>query len=88
MQDIQTYIESNRQRFLAELLDLLRLPSISADPAFKKDVERAAEFVADSLRKAGAEQVEIVPTAGHPVVYGEKIIDPALPTVLVSAEGR
>jgi acetylornithine deacetylase/succinyl-diaminopimelate desuccinylase-like protein len=83
MQNVQTYIESNRQRFLEELLDLLRLPSVSADPAFKNDVERTAEFVADSLRKAGADQVEIVPTAGHPVVYGEKIIDPALPTVLV-----
>jgi acetylornithine deacetylase/succinyl-diaminopimelate desuccinylase-like protein len=61
----------------------LRIPSISADPAFKNDVLKTAEFVANKLTEAGADKVEICPTAGYPIVYGEKIIDPALPTVLV-----
>jgi acetylornithine deacetylase/succinyl-diaminopimelate desuccinylase-like protein len=77
------YLEANKERFLNELLDLLRIPSISADPAFKADVLRTADFVAQKLTEAGADKVEICPTAGYPIVYGEKIIDPALPTVLV-----
>lgn len=77
------YIESNRQRFLDELFDLLRIPSISADPAFAGDVKKCAEAVANHLRAAGADNVSIEPTAGHPIVYGEKITDPALPTVLI-----
>lgn len=76
------YIKQNEQRFLDELFDLLRIPSISADSAFKGDVQRAAEFVSDRMKEAGADNVQIFPTAGHPIVYGEKIIDPALPTVL------
>ena len=76
------YIKQNEQRFLDELFDLLRIPSISADSAFKGDVQRAAEFVSDKMKEAGADNVQIFPTAGHPIVYGEKIIDPALPTVL------
>ncbi|MDL5044972.1 dipeptidase [Oscillatoria amoena NRMC-F 0135] len=76
------YIKNNEQRFLDELFDLLRIPSISADSAFKDDVKRAADFVADKMREAGADNVQIFPTAGHPIVYGEKIIDPSLPTVL------
>lgn len=83
MQDVQAYIEENKDRFLEELFELLRIPSISADPAYKGDVKRAAEFVAKSLRKAGADAVEVCETAGHPIVYGEKIVDPELPTVLV-----
>lgn len=83
MQAVQAYINENRDRFLDELMDLLRIPSVSADPAFAGDVQRTAEAVADHLRKAGAEQVEVIPTAGHPIVYGEKIIDPAKPTVAV-----
>jgi acetylornithine deacetylase/succinyl-diaminopimelate desuccinylase-like protein len=77
------FIHSNKDRFLNELLDLLRIPSVSADPKFKNDVFAAAEFVKNSLEKAGADTVEICQTAGYPIVYGEKIIDPALPTVLV-----
>ncbi|WP_439557640.1 dipeptidase [Dyadobacter sp.] len=80
---MQTYIEENRDRFLNELLDLLRIPSVSADSKFKGDMLKAAEFVRDSIQKAGADKAEIYETAGHPVVYGEKIIDPALPTVLI-----
>ncbi|GAB1449723.1 dipeptidase [Bacteroidota bacterium] len=80
---IKEYIAENRQRFLDELFDLLRIPSISADGAFKDDVVKAAEFIREKLLAAGADKVEVVPTAGHPIVYGEKIIDSSLPTVLV-----
>lgn len=80
---INDFIHSNKDRFLNELLDLLRIPSVSADPKFKDDVFTAAEFVKNSLEKAGADTVEICQTAGYPIVYGEKIIDPAFPTVLV-----
>jgi acetylornithine deacetylase/succinyl-diaminopimelate desuccinylase-like protein len=79
----ENYIEENKDRFLSELMDLLRIPSVSADPKFKGDVLRAAAFIAQKLREAGAEQVTLCETAGNPIVYGEKIIDPALPTVLV-----
>ena len=80
---MQAYLKENKDRFLNELLDLLRIPSVSADPAYKKDVIRTADFVAKSLKKAGADNVEICQTAGYPIVYGEKIIDAKLPTVLV-----
>ena len=83
MNEIKEYIEANRPRFLNELLELVRVPSVSAEPKFTDDVIRAAEYISRKLKEAGAEQVEICPTAGHPVVYGEKIIDPSLPTVLV-----
>lgn len=77
------YIEKNRDRFLNELLDLLRIPSVSADSKFKNDMLKAAEYVRDRISEAGADSAEIYETAGHPVVYGEKIIDAALPTVLI-----
>lgn len=80
---INNYIESNRNRFIEELIDLLRIPSVSADPAFKADVLRTAEKVKQRLQEAGAENVEVCATAGHPIVYGEKIIDKNLPTILV-----
>lgn len=83
MQTAQTYIQENRERFLEELLDLLRIPSISADPAYAKDVYRTAVVVAEHLRKAGADNVELFTTPGHPIVYGEKMLDPSLPTVMV-----
>ena len=77
------YLEANKDRFLNELLELLRIPSVSADSKYTADVKRTAEFVAEKLRAAGADQVEVCSTAGHPIVYGEKMIDPSLPTVLV-----
>jgi acetylornithine deacetylase/succinyl-diaminopimelate desuccinylase-like protein len=77
------YLQANQQRFIDELLDLLRIPSVSADAKYKGEVLRCAEAVADRLREAGADKVELCPTAGNPIVYGEKIIDPAAPTVLV-----
>ncbi|GHE23677.1 dipeptidase [Sphingobacterium griseoflavum] len=83
MQTIKEYVQSNQERFLEELFALLRFPSISADPKYKDDVVKTAEFVAEKLREAGADQVEVCPTAGNPIVYGEKVIDSSLPTVLV-----
>ncbi len=80
---MNNYIAQNRDRFLNELLDLLRIPSVSADSKFKGDMIKAAEYVRDRMAEAGADRVEIYPTPGHPVVYGEKIIDPSLPTVLI-----
>jgi acetylornithine deacetylase/succinyl-diaminopimelate desuccinylase-like protein len=83
MNTIQTYIKDNKERFLNELIELLKIPSVSADPAYKKDVLRTADFVLDSLKKAGCDKVEICETPGYPIIYGEKIIDKNLPTVLV-----
>ena len=80
---MKSYIETNKDRFLSELLELLRIPSVSADPKFKPDMRRAAEFVRHSLLAAGIENAEICETAGHPIVFGQKMIDPALPTVLI-----
>lgn len=83
MEKVQQYIQAEKDRFLEELFELLRIPSVSADPAYKKDVFRTAEFVANSLKKVGIDAVEICQTAGYPIVYGEKMIDPSAPTVLV-----
>ena len=83
MSAIDAYIETHKDRFLSELLDLLRIPSVSADPKYKADVARCAEAVKQRLIEAGADNVEVCTTAGHPIVYGEKIIDPTKLTVLV-----
>jgi acetylornithine deacetylase/succinyl-diaminopimelate desuccinylase-like protein len=81
--NINDYIEKNKERFLNELFELLRIPSVSADPGYSKDVFKTADAIKDKLIAAGAENVEICQTAGYPIVYGDKIIDPKLPTVLV-----
>lgn len=78
-----SYILSNQQRFLDELFSWLRIPSVSADSRHKEDVRRAALFLRDRLTEAGADHVEICETKGHPIVYGEKNVDPKLPTILV-----
>ncbi|MBT3741508.1 MAG: dipeptidase, partial [Polaribacter sp.] len=83
MNTIQSYIKDNKKRFLNELIELLKIPSVSADSAYKKDVLLTADFVLESLKKAGCEHVEICETPGYPIIYGEKIIDLKLPTVLV-----
>ncbi len=83
MQEIKKYVEENKQRFLDELFELLRFPSVSADPKYKEDVLKTAEFVAQKLKDAGADKVEVCETAGYPIVYGEKIVDASLPTVLI-----
>jgi acetylornithine deacetylase/succinyl-diaminopimelate desuccinylase-like protein len=83
MNNIQNYIKDNKERFLNELLALLKIPSVSADTAYKKDVLLTADFVKESLEKAGCDNVEMCETPGYPIIYGEKIIDKSLPTVLV-----
>jgi acetylornithine deacetylase/succinyl-diaminopimelate desuccinylase-like protein len=80
---IKEYITSNKDRFLSELFDWLRIPSVSADSTRKQDVRKAAEFLREKLAAAGVDKVEICETKGHPIVYAEKIINPSLPTVLV-----
>ena len=83
MKKIKDYIEENKNRFVDELIELLKIPSISADPTYKDDVLDCSKAVAKSLEHAGAENIEICPTAGYPIVYADKIIDVNLPTVLV-----
>src|SRR3982751_5853808 len=77
------YQEKNQQRFLDEMLELLRIPSISAKSERKEDMRRCAELVKKRLLDSGADKAEVMETDGHPVVYGEKLIDPSKPTVLV-----
>ncbi len=83
MKSAKPYIEKNKERFLDELIELLKIPSISADSAYKKDVLKTAEAVKKQLKKAGCDSVGICETPGYPIVYGEKIIDKKLPTILV-----
>jgi len=83
MELIKQYVEQHKQRLLDELFDLLRFPSVSADPKYKQDILNTAALVAKKLRDAGADKVEVCETAGNPIVYGEKIIDATKPTVLV-----
>jgi acetylornithine deacetylase/succinyl-diaminopimelate desuccinylase-like protein len=83
MINTQKFIDENKDRFINELFDLLRIPSVSADSKYKSDVLKAAELLKKFMIESGADNVEIMPTPGHPVVYGEKILNPDLPTVLV-----
>ena len=83
MEHIKNYINQHQERFISELMDMLRIPSVSADSKYKDDVLRNAEFVKKSLVEAGADKVEVCLTPGHPIVYAEKIIDANLPTVVV-----
>ncbi len=83
MTNTQDYITSNKERFLNELLNLLRIPSVSADSNYNEEVVKCANTLAEDLKKIGLDNVEICQTKGHPIVYGEKILDDALPTVLV-----
>ena len=79
----QEYISENKEPFLNGLLNILRIPSVSADSSFNNDVAKCAEVLSQDLKKIGLDRVEICQTNGHPIVYGEKIIDPTLPTVLI-----
>ncbi|WP_299366251.1 dipeptidase [Winogradskyella sp.] len=83
MQNINSYINEHQQRFIDELIELLKIPSISADSTYKSDVLKTAEAIKISLEDAGCDHIEICETDGYPIVYGEKIIDKNLPTVLV-----
>ncbi|MBK6976256.1 MAG: dipeptidase [Cytophagaceae bacterium] len=79
---MKDFIASNKQRYLNELFDFLRIPSVSADSKHKDDMLTAAEYIKGKLLEAGLDHAEICPTDGHPIVYAEKIIDPSLPTIL------
>src|SRR5690606_1138250 len=83
MQETLNYIQENKQRYIDELYELLKIASISADPAYKNEVLKCAEMCAQHLKNAGADAVEVCQTKGYPIVYGEKILDKNLPTVLV-----
>ncbi len=83
MKSAKSYISENKQRFIDELIELLKIPSISANSKYKADVIHTADAVKNSLQKAGCDQVEICETPGFPIVYGEKIIDSNLPTILI-----
>lgn len=83
MDKVQTYINDNKERFVSELFDLLRIPSISAQSEHKEDMIRCAEHLAVALMNAGADRAEVMPTAGNPVVFAEKIVSPSAKTVLV-----
>ena len=83
MEHVKKYIEENKDRFLDELFGLIRIPSISSESAHKDDMMKAAEYWKESMLKAGVDKAEIMTTEGNPVVYGEKMVDPSAPTVLV-----
>ena len=83
MDYIKNYINKNKDRFVSELIELLKIPSISADPKYKKEVFFCADAVANSLKKAGAENIEICNTDGYPIVYADKIVNDKLPTILI-----
>ncbi|SFC84993.1 dipeptidase [Algibacter pectinivorans] len=83
MNQIKSYIAEHKERFLTELIDILKIPSISADKAYKKDVLKTADTIKYSLEKVGCDTVEICKTDGYPIVYAQKIIDKNLPTILV-----
>lgn len=83
MNNIKQYVQENKERFINELIELLKIPSVSADSAYSQDVINTANAVKNSLEKAGCDVVELCETPGYPIVYGEKIIDKNLPTVLV-----
>lgn len=80
---VKEYISSNKERFLKELIEWLKIPSVSADSKHKGDVRKAAEFIKEKLLAAGVDKAELCETKGHPIVYAEKILNPSLPTVLV-----
>jgi len=85
MQRAINYLNNNKNRFLEELFGLIRIPSVSSLPENKYDMVRAAHYWKDSILAAGADKAVVMPTEGNPIVYGEKIIDPNLPTILVYA---
>lgn len=82
MSNTRAFVEENKARFLDELISFLKIPSISADSAYKEDVQKAANWLMDQFESLGADRVEKFPTKGHPIVYAEKIVDPSLPTIL------
>ncbi len=83
MEKLESYVNQHKDRFINELIELLKIPSISADSAYNNDVLKTAKEIKTSLENAGCDNVEICETEGHPIVYGEKMVDKNLPTVLV-----
>src|SRR5262249_44940607 len=83
MSTLESFLDAHQSQYLEELLTFLKIPSISALPTHADDVQRAATWVANRLRAAGLEHVEILPTGGHPVVYGDYLHAPGAPTVLI-----
>jgi acetylornithine deacetylase/succinyl-diaminopimelate desuccinylase-like protein len=83
IQEVKDYIENHKERFINELVELLKIPSVSADSAYDSETERCANHVKQSLLDVGVDFAEVCPTAGHAIVYAEKIIDPTKPTILV-----
>src|SRR5437867_816338 len=83
MDSLTQYLEQHRERFVEDLKDALRIPSVSAQPSHRDDVRRCADHLASHLRSLGMTRVEVVPTAGHPVVYGEWLGAPGKPTALL-----
>ena len=83
MEAIKKYVEENKERFLNELFELIRIPSISSEAEHKPDMYKCAEKWKSLLLAAGADRAEVFETEGNPVTYGEKIIDPSFPTVMV-----
>ncbi|HHB51907.1 MAG TPA: M20/M25/M40 family metallo-hydrolase, partial [Saprospiraceae bacterium] len=83
MKNIQEYLDKNKDRFLSELFEWLKIPSISSEADYKEDMYRAANWAKEALLKAGADKAEVHETKGHPVVYGEKLVGDDKPTVLV-----
>ncbi|MBA7618215.1 N-formyl-4-amino-5-aminomethyl-2-methylpyrimidine deformylase [subsurface metagenome] len=83
MDSIRGYIEKNKERFLEELFGLIRIPSVSADKRNREEMYSAAEYLKENIISSGADKAEVVKTSGWPVVFGEKLIDSKLPTILV-----
>jgi acetylornithine deacetylase/succinyl-diaminopimelate desuccinylase-like protein len=83
MEQVKNYIEEHKDRFLEELFELIRIPSISSEKEHKQDMIKMAEKLKEQLLKAGVDKAEVLPSEGNPICYGEKIIDPSYPTVLV-----
>ena len=80
---MKQYIETHKERFFEELFSLLRIPSVSSLEQHKPDMQRCAERLVELLMEAGADEAAVYPTTGHPVVFGQKMVDTSLPTVLV-----
>ncbi|TDL99877.1 MAG: dipeptidase [Flavobacteriaceae bacterium] len=83
MKNIETYIENNKDRFVSELFSLLKIPSVSADSTFSDKVKDCAQAVCQQLQAIGVDEAQVYSTPGHPIVFGQKMIDPKLPTLLV-----
>ena len=83
MAEWKSYLEANTPRYLEELMEFLRIPSVSSLPEHTADVQRAAEWVSERLEMAGIENVQILPTEGHPAVYGQWLHAPNKPTIMI-----